>query len=163
EAGQVEGREDGRELEDDHGPHVRQVGPQVVAEEGPEHGWSPGTGWCGPADGVSGRGDVSKSRAGGRTDPVRWSRTAGGGPRRTIVADRTGHSHPPFGGACGQARVRSAGADGAGAVQGADTGAEAHAGSAARRRATSVPPIPFTGERDRGNRTARQPAARGSA
>src|SRR5699024_11122990 len=44
EAGQVEGREDGRELEDDHGPHVRQVGPQVVAEEGPEHGRSPGTG-----------------------------------------------------------------------------------------------------------------------
>jgi hypothetical protein len=55
EAGQVEGREHGRELEDGHGGHVRQVGPQVAPDQGPEHG-SPGAGWCGPADGVGGRG-----------------------------------------------------------------------------------------------------------
>src|SRR5699024_9955586 len=53
-----------------------------------------------------------------------------GGPRRTIVADPTGKAHPPFGGACGPARVRSAGARRARTRPGTDSGADAPTESA---------------------------------
>src|SRR5699024_12732501 len=99
-----------------------------------------------------------------------WHRA---GRRGTIVADPTGTARPPFGGARGPAPVRSAGARRARTRQGrtpvptppprARRRRRAPTESATRRCAASVPPIPFTGGRDRGNGAARQPPARGPA
>src|SRR5699024_4547558 len=173
EAGQVERREDGRELEDDHGPHVRQVGPQVMTEEGPEHGRSPGTGWCGPADGGERPGDVSKRRAGGgqvvSSGPGR-PRAGRGAPLSRIRPGRRTLLSEELAGRRGSVRRVP---DGPGPAQGPTPGPTPPPGaprrrrapteSATRRCAASVPPIPFTGGRDRGNGAARQPPARGPA
>src|SRR5699024_4420292 len=123
--------------------------------------------------GVSGRGlGRNVGTAEDRSCPRRVAEQRGG-PRRTIVADPTGKAHPPFGGACGPARVRSAGGGLARSRQGpapvpappprARRRRRAPTESATRRCAASVPPIPFTGGRDRGNGAARQPPARGPA